>query len=179
MAARQEHGFKYQEKIIQEKKLRKELKHTHKFDAYEKIKGIEYSVSIKCIKLGSGIDFGDFERQSKVDKDFILYIGFWEGNTNNIVKEYKILIKKEKWNSYFGDLSIITNLKNDLKNISNEKKDDGIWKTYRTKYKKLYGKSTITLKFKRDHKTQKRIQCGISKTNFNKILLEENIIISK
>lgn len=43
----------------------------------------------------------------------------------------------------------------------------------------MYGKSIISLRFKRDHKKQKRIQCGITKPNFVKKVIKDNFVISK
>lgn len=170
MVERQEHGFLYEKEIIEKNNIIKDDNYTGKWDSYENGK----PVSIKCIKQGSSIDFGDFKRQSEVDKYFILYVGFWYGNKNNIVESYKVLIKKENWVSYFGDVNIIQSMLTEMKEISNERSDDLKWKSYREKYGKLYGDSIIALRFKRDHKKQKRIQCGITYTNFKNVVLKNN-----
>jgi hypothetical protein len=175
MAERQQHGFLYQEKIINENKLIEDKNYTSKWDGFNK----EYNLptSIKCISKKGSIDFGDFRRQTEVETDFILYLGFWEGNKENINEEYKVLIKKENWQKYFGDKSIIVDMLDEMKDISNDKSDDKKWKEYREKYSKLYGKSIISLRFKRDHKKQKRIQCGITKKNFIEVILSENSLL--
>ena len=64
-----------------------------------------------------------------------------------------------------------------MSTISNDHSDDKKWTEFRKRYTKLYGKSVIALRFKRDHKSQKRIQCGISYTNFIKVVLKENTIL--
>ena len=46
------------------------------------------------------------------------------------------------------------------------------WTDFRKKWTNIYGKSIISLRFKRDHKKQKRIQCGISRNNFINIVLK-------
>ena len=67
-----------------------------------------------------------------------------------------------------------------MKQISNDRSDDGKWKEFRKKwnllYKKFNNNPVITLRFKRDHKKQKRIQCGISSSNFKKLIDENQII---
>jgi hypothetical protein len=179
MDERQKHGFEYEELKINENNLIKEENYTAKWDTFEIYNDVKTPVSVKCIGLNSSIDFGDFKRQTEVDEDFILYVGFWKGKKNNIVEEYKVLINKDVWNSYFGDKSIIQSMLDEMKGISNDYSDDNKWKDYRNKYKELYGKSIISLRFKRDHKKQKRIQCGITKPNFVNVVLKDNVIISK
>ena len=179
MAERQRHGFEYEYMKINENNLIKEENYTAKWDTFEIYNDVKTPVSVKCIGFNSSIDFGDFKRQTEVDKDFILYVGFWKGKKDNIVEEYKVLINKDFWNSYFGDKSIIISMLDEMKGISNDYSDDNRWKEFRNRYKEMYGKSIISLRFKRDHKKQKRIQCGITKPNFINIILRDNIIISK
>jgi hypothetical protein len=177
MAERQKHGFEYEDFIINENNLIKEENYTAKWDTFEVYNGVKTPVSVKCIGFNSSIDFGDLKRQTEVNQDFILYIGFWKGKKNNIVEEYKVLINKDVWNSYFGNKTIIQSMLDELKGISNDYSDDDKWKEYRKKWKAMYGESIISLRFKRDHKKQKRIQCGITKKNFLNIVLKENNII--
>jgi len=175
---RQKHGFIYENKIITENNLEKSPSYTNKWDAFEVYNGYRLPVSVKCIKNGSSIEFGDFKRQTEITTDFILYVGFWSENDNNIIEQYKIFIKKETWFSYFGDLSIIDEMLSCMKDISNDIIDDGRWYNFRQKFSGLYGvNNVISLRFKRDHKKQKRIQCGITKKNFlNKVVKENKIL---
>lgn len=143
------------------------------------INGIDIPVSIKCCKLKSSIDFGDLKRQINITNNFILYVGFWKIDKYKIYQEYKLLIKKQYWTNYFGNVNIISDMLNDMKNISNNKIDDNNWKRFIYKYKELYGNSIISLRFKRDHKKQKRIQCGIMYNNFIYNILKDNEILSK
>ena len=60
-------------------------------------------------------------------------------------------------------------LKAFLANITNSSIDDEKWKKGISIYKKLWGKETpnlVRLRFKRDHKTQKRMQCAINNKIF-------------
>ena len=176
MAERQEHAFEYESRIILENNIIKSEGYTDKWDAFEN----DIPVSVKNIKLNSGVDFGDFKRQTLLNQDFYLYVGFWQTDKTNIVKEYKILISFENWKKYFGDITIISDMIGEMKQISNDRSDDGKWKEFRKKWNLLYKKSNnnpvITLRFKRDHKKQKRIQCGISSSKFKKLIDENQII---
>jgi len=177
MAERQIHGFNYQRSIIELESLTEDMNYTGKWDAFCLEK--EVPVSIKCIGINGSVDFGDLKRQTEVQNDFILYVGFWQKSKSNIVEEYKVLIKKENWDRYFGDKSIIQSMIEEMKGISNSYSDDSKWKEFRNKYIKLYGDSIISLRFKRDHKKQKRIQCGITRKNFMEVVLKDNEVIWK
>ena len=179
MAERQVHGFDYQNELdLLNENLILSTEYIGKWDGYENFNGIKYPASIKCIKEKASIDFGDIKRISKIDEDFILYVGFWlDKNTKKAVKHYKVLINKENWKKYLGDVSILDALFAEMKTISNDYSDDKKWTEFRKRYNKLYGKSIIALRFKRDHESQKRIQCGITYPNFIKIILKENTIL--
>jgi hypothetical protein len=172
---RQSHGFDYQTDIIIKESLNADPFYTGKWDAYNAT--FSLPVSVKCIGYKNSIDFGDFIRQTQVDTDFILYLGLWKDKKDNIIQEYKIIIKKDIWLSYFGDTSITKIMIEEMKGISNDRSDDSKWKEFRNKYKKLYGDSIVSLRFKRDHKKQKRIQCGINMTNFVNLVVGQSISI--
>ena len=176
---RQIHGFNFENDLSSvNENLKLSNGYTSKWDGIEYYEGKHFSVSIKCIKLGASVDFGDIKRQSVVSEDFILYVGFWsDSKTKKVVKYYKILITKENWNKYLGDVSILPDLFSEMALISNERSDDKKWTAFRKLYTSLYGKATIALRFKRDHKKQKRIQCGVSYSNFMNIVLKENKVI--
>jgi hypothetical protein len=174
MSERQKHGFDYQKLIIEKYNLLDGGVYNGKWDGYDEIGGVKIPVSIKCLNIGSSIELGDFKRQIEIDCDFILYVGFWDGNTNNIIDSYRVLIYYNNWVNYFGDVNILDDMLNDMKTISNDYSDDEKWGNFRLKYNKRYGKSIISLRFKRDHKKQKRIQCGISNKNFHDLILKEN-----
>ena len=114
MAERQEHAFEYESRIILENNIIKSEGYTDKWDAFEN----DIPVSVKNIKLNSGVDFGDFKRQTLLNQDFYLYVGFWQTDKTNIVKEYKILVSFENWKKYFGDITIISDMIGEMKQIS-------------------------------------------------------------
>lgn len=179
MAERQAHAFDYEKRIIFDNNIIKNENYTGKWDATENGK----PVSIKMAKKGSSVDFGDFRRQTLLTEDFLLYVGFWSGQKDNVIEEYKILVSVDNWKKYFGNVSILDNMLSEMKQISNDHSDDKKWTEFRKKYDKLYkinnNKPIIALRFKRDHKAQKRIQCGIANSNLKQILKENTIIYEK
>ena len=163
MCERQKHGFEFEKKMIEKYNLSKCLNYTDKYDAYLN----NIPVSIKCIKNKSSICLGDYLRNKNTKQDFYLIVGFWEGNKSNIIKEIIMFIPYIDWNNLFNykyDYEIFEL----LKNISNDKKDDGFWKKETSYFRKLYNSNNkiTSLNFKRDHKKQKRIQCSISFKKF-------------
>ena len=169
---RQYHGFEYQKHIIDTNKYTFYNKYTFKWDA----KSDKYNISIKTAKIKSDICFGDIKRIISTDENFILHVGFWKKYTYNILEEYKILIKKEDFKSYIGDISHFDEMFEEIKNITNDKSDDLKWKIFMKKYKTMYGKNPIlSIRFKRDHKIQKRIQCSISYKNVIVLIYFHNL----
>jgi hypothetical protein len=101
-----------------------------------------------------------------------MIIGFWEGEVGNIIKED---IRYIDCTAYTDNIGFHDNgglieqrMYEDMKSISNEYSDDLIWKEFRTRYRALWPSTNhIDLRFARDHKYQKRIQCGMSRKNFD------------
>lgn len=160
MGERQIHGFNYQSYIINKYNLKAENNYTGKWDAY--FHGIP--VSIKTKKLGGNIEMADIFRQCNVESDFILQVGFWENVENNIVKEYTLYIPKIEWNCLF-DQDCLIQYKNLINTISNNSIDDKKWTNEINRLRRLWKTRTpylVVPRPKRDHKTQKRIQCAIN-----------------
>lgn len=169
MKCRQMHGFLYESKIIQKYSLVKSRCHTSKYDAYTK-DGIP--VQIKCIKNRTSISFGDFQRNQNHSAPFILIIGFWQSSNCDIIKEHVLLIDHGIFSRELYFLRTEEMLE-EMKKISNNRKDDADWKQFRQKWKSNYPKKNlISLYFKRDHKIQTRIQCGISYKKFTSRFLK-------
>ena len=187
MAARQKHGFDYQNLIIKQLKLEPDKNYIGENDAYYKEEdGKLYSVQIKFIKEGSSIDLGDYRRNKHRDKNFILIVGFWEDIPGNIADEYILYPPLEWWSELFQtDKHFDNDIYKFLKNITNDKNDDIIWKNgieefkkrwntswqafrpvFENKWNDKYPERIIQPRFKRDHKKQKRIQCAIPNKMF-------------
>lgn len=161
---RQGHGFAYEQKVLMKFGLSKCKNYTSEYDATCG----NLHVQVKCIKYGCAIELGCYFRNKKKNKDFILIIGFWRGTKDNIVEERIYSIHHEVYSSnlkYDEDASMME----EMKLISNLHEDDQRWKQFCTKHKKVWStyNNNIDIRFKRDHKTQKRIQCAISWRQYN------------
>lgn len=160
---RQKHGFQYELQTIEKYNLKKAESYTCPYDAYYN----DIPVQIKCIKHGSNIEMGDYLRNKSKNQDFILIIGFWSGEKTNIVKEEILFIDHIMFKKCL-QFDYDTQLISDMKPINNSRDNDLAWKLFCNKYKKLWPKNNLLrLRFKRDHKTQKRIQCAIPWRLFN------------
>lgn len=195
MTARQQHGFDYEKYIIDKFNLIGSTNYLSKDDAYSVDKnGNTYPVQTKCIKFGSPIDMGSFERNRDKTKDFALIIGFWNKGIleKELVEEHLLTIDVDWWRELFqAPAGFYEEINNFLKHISNDKKDDDkwtegrklyemVWKNswkdyaldFSEKWGELYKERPILPRFKRDHKTQKRIQCAIPNKLFYKYFLK-------
>ena len=102
---------------------------------------------------------------AEIDEDWILRVGFWKSEKDNIVEEYTVEVDKDDWQRLLGDVEIFKKAKKEMGYISNDYSDDEKWKKFRLKYKKLWGDSILQPRFKRDHGNQKRLQVGITYNN--------------
>lgn len=160
---RQRHGFVYEKKKLDEFRMVKCKSYISEYDAIPN----NICVQIKCIKYGCAIELGDYFRNKRKKQDFILMIGFWKGNKSNIVDEviyYVQYIEFVSNLSYDKDAQICA----EMSLITNLREDDKKWTEFRSKYTKDYKSKNnkIDIRFKRDHKKQKRIQCAISWNNY-------------
>lgn len=160
---RQWHGFVFEEQVIEKYSMKKSEDYTAVWDAHLG----EIPVSIKTKKQGGAVEMGDFFRQSKVDKDFLLCVGFWDREKTNIVEEHYLLISKDYWTSQF-DPGLTESFKNIFDGISNSYKDDEKWRARMREANQAWDVtgSIIKTAFKRDHKSQKRVQCHIRREAF-------------
>lgn len=111
---------------------------------------------------------------SRIANDFILIVGFWKDKKDNIIDEKILYINHNKFTNYLNFDKYNDMMYQEMHTISNSYDDDNKWKIFREKYKSLW--PIINIRFKRDHKKQKRIQCAISWCNFNTFTNEfENI----
>jgi hypothetical protein len=161
---RQIHGFNYQKKVIEKLNLTPDELYTGKWDAYFN----NIPISIKNTKLGSDIELADFYRNAEIKEDFILIVGFWKTKKDNIVDTQILYIKHNSYSTLFNK-EFGLKAKNLLNSITNNKADDLKWKNEIKTLKNFWLENTDNLirpRFKRDHKTQKRIQCAINNSDF-------------
>lgn len=171
---RQKHGFIYQSNVIKKYNLLEQKGYTAEYDATYK----NIPVQIKCSKYGASLELGDYRRNKMKNKDFILAIGLWKNVPANkmITNEYMLYIEHCKFTRHLGYYNdyIETLMYEEYKQISNHKADDAVWKQFCTKYKTFWkADNKISIRFKRDHKKQKRIQCAVSWNNFDNWLLKD------
>lgn len=160
---RQKHGFQYELQTICKYNLKKADSYTCPFDAYYK----DIPVQIKCIKYGSCIEMGDYIRNKSKKNDFILIIGLWDGKKENIIQEIVLFINHQLFKKHL-QFHLDDEMLYEMKTISNSRLDDLSWKRFCFKYKNKWPRANIMqLRFKRDHKRQKRIQCAIPWKSFN------------
>ena len=159
---RQKHGFDFEKYVIKKHSLVKSSGYTSKYDAYTPD---NVPVQIKYIKEKASIEMGDLFRNNHKHVEFILYIGFWRWvsgsreHTNTIV----LRVQPDIWNSLFA-CPFYDDMKQELGKISNDVSDDDKWLDFRKKYTCLWKRagSLGSIRFKRDHKKQKRIQCALT-----------------
>lgn len=165
---RQGHGFTYEKDVIKRFNLESAVEYTESFDAYLG----EDAYQIKTIKLGNSIDMGDYFRNMNKDRDFYLIVGFWDKEKTNIVEEHVLYIKVDEFRKMLC-FEKANEMKEWIKNVSNDYSYDKQWKKERKYWKKEYGKRLVSLRFKRDHKKQKRIQCAINNKDFYRHFVKE------
>lgn len=161
---RQKAGFVYQEKVIQKYNLLEDKNYTGKWDAYYK----NIPISIKLEKYGSDIELADIFRQMSIKENFYLICGFWKSQKSIIIEEHLLYFNWKDYNKYFN-LEMEKDFHSLIDSITNKKEDDEKWKDSIHQLKDKWRNTTSNLvrpRFKRDHKTQKRIQCAINNKDF-------------
>src|SRR5699024_2868058 len=118
---------------------------------------------------------GDINRNATLTHNFILIIGFWEtGSDGGKVFDDDIIlyINKELWLEQFPK-DVVSKMNTVFEGITNSYADDSLWIERRKTYNKEWNdcKTGINIHFKRDHKTQKRIQCSIRREFLSEILI--------
>lgn len=179
---RQKHGFDYEKQIIARERLIPSPKYNGPIDAYKQCGPARIPVSIKLTKLGGEICLGSYPDARIVKDDFILHLGFWNGTKTNIVDERAYFIPAQKWRDqchYTEHKSMME----ELKLQTNLREDDDKWKEYMARHQDAWDREQfryLRLRFKRDHKSQKRIQLAIPKADqpllyskFTKVSLSE------
>ena len=171
---RQGHGFIFEEYVEKVYGINRSIdgygkNYTDLWDG----KAGSYPVSIKHIKKYNAVDLADIFRQASINEDFFMFVDFYETNTVSESDEIHILfIPCKDWKQYFLPLEEFKpKFQNALNSVSNSPADDEKWTALRKECVDFWKNNTpglITPNGKRDHKSQKRWQCSINKTNFFK-----------
>lgn len=165
MSERQVHGFNF-EKLIKERYNIQNYSNNYTAVWDGILNNIP--VSIKLEKYGTDVEMASILRNSQNLQDFYLIVGFWDKEKDNIVEIVTLFINGAEWHKLFNE-QLVQECQTLIENISNDKKDDAKWKKEIGRLKELWSKNTpnlIRLRFKRDHKTQKRVQCAINNKDF-------------
>lgn len=172
---RQSHGFKFEEYVVNKYFVKKSTNYTNKWDG--ELNG--YPVSIKCEGYKTDIELADFTRNALNKEDFYLIVGFWDGAKDNIVEEHVLFINGKEWHELFPQ-HFIEDFKNLLNSVTNDYSDDEKWTRLRKELTKQWKSETNNLirpRFKRDHKSQKRVQCAINYKDFHNYFIPKYEVI--
>ena len=163
---RQKHGFKFEEFIKDKFNIQPCPKghYTYKWDGI--LNNCPVSIKTEC--NGTDIEMASFMRNASNTDNFYLIVGFWEGSKDNIVAIETLFIDGNEWHDLF-DQEIVQECQNFLHEITNDYADDNKWQSGCAKLQKRWEQTTHNLvrpRFKRDHKSQKRMQCAINYLDF-------------
>ena len=161
---RQAHGFSFEQYAREKYNVELNKGYIDKWDGLYK----NEPISIKTEKIGSDVEMADIFRNMDVNTNFYLLVGFWADEKNNIVNEHLLYINGDEYSILFNK-EMRSKFRDLLDNITNNRSDDVKWKEEITALKKEWKNSTPNLirpRFKRDHKSQKRIQCAINNKDF-------------
>lgn len=123
-------------------------------------------VSIKFEKYGTDVGMADYFRNANIETDFYLLVGFHKNL--KIEKVHWLYIPANDYRILFSNNCSVFFSKM-LKEITNNYQDDEKWYSLIQEAKTMWKENTPNLirpRFKRDHKTQKRIQCAINNKDF-------------
>ncbi|BCB96829.1 hypothetical protein JZK55_17510 [Dissulfurispira thermophila] len=172
---RQRHGFGFEDWL---KRTFLDIHYTSEWDIPQELNPNRSGgpISIKTAKWKGAIYFGDALRRFRINSDFTLIVGFWEpiGKKKRIVKIVEQFVSLDEWQRLWAPFT-----ENDLTKLDSLIKDRSMspdQTRQRIKKELLRLKNAnhwgiITLNPKIDSKTQRRLQCSLSFSNFFKELL--------
>lgn len=166
---RQNHGFVFEKEMIEKYHIIPSKNYTSIWDGTLN----NIPVSIKLEQYGSDVELADFHRNALNQEDFYLIVGFWDKEKTNIVETHTLFVSGPQWHKMFP-IHFIDDFSDMLENITNDREDDEKWKQMIKAQKARWQKETNNLvrpRFKRDHKSQKRIQCAINNKDFYKYFI--------
>lgn len=194
MAERQEHGFINEAKVCETKSIMKwaDFAKTHPqfskkqgytsdwdgIDLSVKTEG-EYGflpVQIKTIGNGNAIELADIFRNNKKSEAFRLIVDFYDKSDKSktkMVKTFDVIVDPAKWRAHFN-FPDYDEWKTWISGVSNCRSYDDTWKkemkSKKQDWKTKNPNSLVMPRFKRDHKTQRRIQCAVKYSDFDKFI---------
>lgn len=170
--ARQRHGFTFEAGLTRLLNYSPADSYTAPVDAWETV-GANYPVSFKNIKDRAAIELGSASRNAAVERDFLFYVGFWSGLQRATTRIHVMVCDSAMWRSWFPDDMDPFSAEAVFDGITNAYADDAAWKVrcrqLRALWKQQVPDSPIQVRFKRDHKSQKRVQCAIPFRSFKDV----------
>lgn len=153
---RQAHGFIYEDAFMKKFDIKPSKKYTAEFDGQ-----CEYPVQVKFTKMKGEVCLGSYRRNAKKSKDFVLHMAFYREKYKPC-EEHTLLIDHSIYTKLFkADIDLA---EKELSVMTKKQSDDIKHKELLAKYKKY--DDIVHIRFKRDHKGQKRIQAAIPRKMF-------------
>lgn len=129
---------------------------------------------IKTANIMAEIDFGSLARNAMMTDDFHLVLADWTGRRTNFVRVYVMRVTAAYWRGLFP-IDVTPFLAGSVfEGISNMHADDEVWKRRRKALQEQWQAhlpegSPMKVRFKRDHKIQRRVQCAMSREGFHRL----------
>ena len=164
---RQAHGFRFEERVIEELNLVPEGDYTAKWDAYDS----NTPISIKCISLTGNIDCGSIVRMFEhfLNPGWDMILGRHQNKVLRAVFRYSFT--EQICKDLIGDLTLedVKGFDEGVKSFPRGYHDEAriYAKDWKREYKPKMGLLTVQPKI--DSIVQRRVQCGINGTSVLKL----------
>lgn len=200
MSARQQHGFDIQREVIEALDGVQEHFYTASYDGLSTSDSNE-QIEIKSAKYGAPIELADYFRnrdkhllQNHSVSEFILAVNFYDNETKAIIENNLFYIPLTWWSWHFRSPDgFDASLSEFMRTITNSHDDDNRWTEGRLKFTEVWDNywqtslrqkfseqwgfdipdRLIRLRFKRDHKKQKRVQCAIRNKDYYRYIVPQ------
>lgn len=169
--ARQAHGFRYEDRVIERFNLTKFGNATAAWDAKTSSGKL---VNIKTKKYRRSVEFGSWHRHLEIKKDFFLVIGFWYDSKSEMVEELIIDVPANEWKKNFP-LEYGEKIAELFYGVSHDRSWDSEWKRRMAEFQRIYQERKrenewiVNLSPKRDHKGNLRMQCSVPYSEIKKL----------
>lgn len=167
-------GMRY-ENILEQRFDWKPMPKGHEFDFQSKSE-LKTWISSKSRKIGGELCLADYARNRNKTQGFLLCASSYKGTIETIIDEHFRWCDPEKWAPFFA-FSHYDEMFAEWDTITNSHDDDEKSTACQEKYQALWEQESpdgkprlVKLRFKRDHKTQLRIQCAVPRASVPEFL---------
>jgi hypothetical protein len=162
MAERQAHGFRFEDSVKRILGVEENKSYTDKWD-------IGSNISVKFISSKGTVDMGSVVRifEALNNPGWTMILGT---HTNKVCERVvEIEFTEEVCEALKGDLTLedVTEFDRQVKSYGLGKHQEA--RDFAKQWKKEHKQGMLTIQPKIDSKTQRRVQCGINKTNLKKL----------